>query len=130
MDDLLCPGLFIFIVIIATVIISNNNNEPVRTRSRRASNYKKYKRRNKKTIYIYKLMDGKKPFYVGQTVNPNRRLTQHLNDYTWSDKSRYIMNMTRIPHMVVITQTDNKTKANQLENKYIRMWGKTNMKWA
>lgn len=126
--DLFCPGLFILIVIIAIIIANQDNNgssNKARSRKGKRRNYQ-----SNRTIYIYKLMDGNKAFYVGQTVNPDRRLVQHINDYTWSLKSEYIMNMRNDPRMVIITQTNSRNRANQLENKYMRMWGETNMRWA
>jgi hypothetical protein len=37
---------------------------------------------NKTTLYIYMLVDPRndKPFYVGRTINPKRRYTDHLRD--------------------------------------------------
>lgn len=83
-----------------------------------------------KKIYIYKLMDGNKAFYVGQTNNPDRRLSQHINDLSGTEKSWYIQNMNREPRMKIITSTWNSREAKRLENEYISKWGITNMKWS
>ena len=90
--------------------------------------------KSKGPIYIYRLMDGNKPFYVGQTVQkPENRLRQHLADVSGTDKSWYIhneMGWRRKPKIEVIDKAWSQEQANKLENKYIKKWGLTNMKWA
>lgn len=86
-----------------------------------------------RTIVIYKLMDGRKAFYVGQTSRGlDTRLREHMNDVSGTDKAWYIhQNMNgRAPKIKEITRTKSQKKANELENHYIRKWGLTNMKWA
>ena len=89
------------------------------------------RRKRKGTFYIYRLMDGNKPFYVGQTTQkPENRLRQHMNDDSNTDKSLYIHRMRRAPRIEVIDKARNQAEANRLENKYMRKWGLTNMKSA
>ena len=75
-------------------------------------------------------MDGKNPFYVGQTTSPEHRLAQHKKDCSGNNKSIYISSMWREPTMTILDRTSNSAKANKLENKYMRMYGRTNMKSA
>jgi predicted GIY-YIG superfamily endonuclease len=90
--------------------------------------------KSKGPIYIYRLMDGNKPFYVGQTVQkPENRLRQHMNDVSGNDKSWYIhnkMGWRREPRIEVIDKAWSQEQANRLENRYMRKWGLTNMKRA
>ena len=117
MDDLFCSASFLVVVIIIAIVITSDRRG-------------RYKRKGDGTIYIYALMDGRKSFYVGQTTSPKHRLIQHKRDRSGNDKSIYISGMWRQPTMRILDKTNNPAKANKLENRYMRMYGHTNMKSA
>lgn len=121
--------VFVFIFIIGPAKAASNKTSGSGRKGRRRKRKRSYS--NGGTITIYKLMDGRKAFYVGQTRQPlDRRLRQHMEDYSGNDKSVYMSRMRQVPRIVAICTTKNQDKANKLENKYMGMWGKTNMKRA
>ena len=117
----------IFISFIANSGKRNNSKHGYRYKGRRS---KRKPSRYGQMIYIYRLKDGRKAFYVGQTVNPERRLSEHIGlDGAWTKKHTYINNMRnrgKQPKMEIITKTRSKLKADKLERKYIQIWGKQN----
>lgn len=84
------------------------------------------------TIYIYRLKDGRKSFYVGQTVNPDARLSQHKNDMFGNTKKQnkiYSMYQRgRTPSMEIIQTTNSRAKADKIERQYIQWEGTHNTK--
>jgi len=83
------------------------------------------------TIYIYRLKDGRKSFYVGQTVDVGARWMQHRADRHGSTpkqiKIAAMYNRGRYPDIEVITKTNSQTKADRLERQYIKREGTHNV---
>lgn len=122
----------VVIGVVWVLLLALHRSVPSKKKSRRRGRKRKSKRKGGgKLIYIYRLKDGRKTFYVGQTVSPNLRLQQHIEDGNrWgTKKQQYIYWMgrkRRTPKMQIITKTKSPNKANSLEVKYIQMWGTHN----
>ena len=119
------------LVIICGVIlffsVANSGKKNKGKRRYKSRRIKRKPARYGQMIYIYRLKDGRKTFYIGQTVNPDRRLKEHIDlDGSWTKKHTYILNMQGYPRMEIITKTRSKVKADRLERKYIQMWGTQN----
>lgn len=135
MNDI-CTGTLI--IICAIIFINTIANSGKRNKKKRNGSNKKDRPRSiftkppryGKMIYIYKLRDNRKVFYIGQTVNPTRRLGEHISlDGSWTRKHEYINRMRkrgRKPKMEIIAKTRSKSKANRLERQYIQRWGSQN----
>jgi len=128
--------LIVVVIVVWILLLALSRSLPGGTKRGR----RKYKRGNRgmwrgsrrgRYIYIYKLKDGRRTFYVGQTTSPSRRLTQHIEDANkyGTRKQQYIYWMLRggrVPKMDVIVRTKSKNKANSLEIGYISKWGTHN----
>ncbi len=83
------------------------------------------------TIYIYRLKDGRKSFYVGQTVNVGARWMQHRADRHGSTPKQIkiadMYNRGSYPDIEVITKTNSQVKADSLERQYIKREGTHNV---
>lgn len=72
--------------------------------------------------FVYALTDGPYVFYIGQTDNPDRRLSEHIN----SAKSprypvhRYIAKMRRTPGMRILYSSTSKEKVDREERRLVK----------
>ena len=127
MGDLICAGAFLGAIVLAAIILNELNKPKVKRRKKSSRSKPKWNG----NIHIYRLMDGRKPFYVGQTrQDPQIRLAQHMDDLSGNDKSYYISRMRRQPTIEIICTVRGQAQANKMENKYMRKYGRTNMKRA
>lgn len=84
-------------------------------------------------VYIYALKNRRERFYVGRSINPDRRLRQHIESARrrGSKKERYIYKMLRRgrePRIEILAVARDERKARALERKYIHRYGETNVK--
>jgi len=86
-----------------------------------------------KTVYIYTLNcpDTGQVMYVGQTVNPEKRLKQHMLCYSHDPENKkakwikYLKSHGKIPHLKVIDSCLS-DKASQLESEWIKHYSSIN----
>ncbi len=77
--------------------------------------------------YIYALHDPftRKVFYVGRTNNPGRRYVEHVNEWSKTDKSRYIQQLGQfnaVPFMTILEQCGSHN-VNARERAWIKKFG-------
>lgn len=111
----ICIGAIVLLFLL--VLLTGDGFIPKKKRGRKRGGSRRSRKpvkRGNGTITIYKLMDGRRAFYVGQTTQPlERRLAQHIDDLSGNDKSYYISTMRRNPRIVAITSTRSQAKANK-----------------
>ena len=111
-------------------VINDANKKYARTSSKKRRGNSGSRSNPFQTIYIYRLKDGRKSFYVGQTVNPDARLSQHKQDMWGNTKKQnkiYSMYQRgRSPKMEIIKTTNSKAKADKIERQYIHWEGTHN----
>ena len=122
-------ALIAFAIIVFLMVYSRSS--PKKNKHTRRYGKRRGRSGSGRYIYIYKLKDGRRAFYVGQTNNPDRRLQQHIEDANryGTRKQQYIYWMGRsgrTPGMEILTKTKSPNKAHSLEVKYIQMWGTHN----
>lgn len=135
MNDL-CIGLLVLLLLLSIIKAAAERYPGIMTQNKSNGRKRRQRRLNKSrpsnpaqtdlfgrvVYFVYALTDGPYVFYIGQTDNPGRRLSEHIASAKNPQYPvhRYIAQMRRQPGMRILYSSTNKEHVDNEERRLVR----------